>query len=403
MADQNNNDSDFEIDNEFVEDDSWPDDESAAEMPKKKKSGGMIVLLGGLIIIGAGAYYAKDILLPSTDVPAAPGAQTSQMESNPFAQNNMTADINGNDSRMAPQPENNPQAAVQDSIPQPVPVSENNMGMPGSTSDENMEIFGESSDDTDTGFPSDTDFESGTGFDASEDNSAPVQFGDRNNGMTAETPEFDQPTGAMPMENKAQENEISETGMAGMPENTDENGFAFDEDNIETVAEDRHVNESQAQKQVTAPAPEGAQAAASEEIEALNTRIENLEEELKTLQSLLKKQDPSQLEAQVAKLNRKINTLETNSSQKAVSASSRQTTATAKSQPRPRSTQQSSAPNWVLRSADSNAAWISVDGSNDIQKIVVGDTLEGLGEIRSIDFDRYQGWVVTGTKATITQ
>jgi polyhydroxyalkanoate synthesis regulator phasin len=191
--------------------------------------------------------------------------------------------------------------------------------------------------------------------------------------------------------------------MAGMPTDMDEGGLAFNEGDIETAPEDTPLSTYQTQKQATAPTPESEQDADNEEIEALNTRIKSLEKELKTLQSLLKKQDPSQLEEQVAKLNRKISTLEANSAQKSVSTPSRKATTSVKAQPKPRSTQQSSAPDWVLRSADSNAAWISVDGSNDIQKIVVGDTLEGLGEIRSIDFDRYQGWVVTGTKATITQ
>ncbi len=56
---------------------------------------------------------------------------------------------------------------------------------------------------------------------------------------------------------------------------------------------------------------------------------------------------------------------------------------------------------WVLRAATPDAAWVSAgSGSKDLRKVSVGDTLPGVGKIRSItqSGDR---WVVSGTSGTI--
>lgn len=392
MADHNNNDSDFEVDNEFIEDDSWPEEADATTAPpKKKKSGGMIVLIGGLIIIGAGAYYAKDILMPSADIPATPATETAQMNSNPYAQDYDTgADMatnagSGNDSQMAPRPEDSPQAA-----------------MPGSMPDEDMDIFGESSGSS-ANFPEDSDFPSDTDsdFDTGEANPADISFGGNDQDMPPETAEFDQAAPDMP----AVETEPMNSGAEDSPD-MPENDFAFGGNNIEESPEDSFPSDDQSQERettTTSPAPDEETVVANEEIEALNARIETLEDELKTLQSLLDNQNTSQLEKQVAKLNQKISTLEADPPQKSAESSSRKTAPAPKPKAQTSAAQQDSAPDWVLRSANSESAWVSVDGNNDMQKVTVGDTLEGLGEVRSIEFDRYQGWVVTGSESKLTQ
>ncbi len=57
---------------------------------------------------------------------------------------------------------------------------------------------------------------------------------------------------------------------------------------------------------------------------------------------------------------------------------------------------------WILRAAQPNAAWVSQTMQSQIQKIAVGDTLNGIGRVTSIT-NGSDGWVVVGTTGQIKQ
>ena len=57
---------------------------------------------------------------------------------------------------------------------------------------------------------------------------------------------------------------------------------------------------------------------------------------------------------------------------------------------------------WILRAAMPGSAMIGKPGSNDLQRVVVGDSISGLGRITSIS-DAGGRWVVKGTSGSIGQ
>lgn len=57
---------------------------------------------------------------------------------------------------------------------------------------------------------------------------------------------------------------------------------------------------------------------------------------------------------------------------------------------------------WELRAAQPGKAWVAQKGRDQLQPIVVGDVLSGIGRIKSISFDNQQ-WIVIGEKGQIRQ
>jgi len=57
---------------------------------------------------------------------------------------------------------------------------------------------------------------------------------------------------------------------------------------------------------------------------------------------------------------------------------------------------------WELRAAQPGKAWVSQKGRSELQPIIVGDTLSGIGRIESIEYVGNQ-WIVTGTQGFIKQ
>ncbi len=57
---------------------------------------------------------------------------------------------------------------------------------------------------------------------------------------------------------------------------------------------------------------------------------------------------------------------------------------------------------WELRAAQPGKAWVSQKGREDLQPIVIGDTLSGLGRITAISFNNNR-WIVTGQNGSIKQ
>jgi len=59
-------------------------------------------------------------------------------------------------------------------------------------------------------------------------------------------------------------------------------------------------------------------------------------------------------------------------------------------------------PKWELRAAQPGRAYIGIIGSNDVQVVETGDTLQGIGTVQSITLENGI-WVVKGTNGSIKQ
>ena len=57
---------------------------------------------------------------------------------------------------------------------------------------------------------------------------------------------------------------------------------------------------------------------------------------------------------------------------------------------------------WTLKGIAQNTAWIAKEGQTDITKVMVGDTVKGLGRIMSIGLENGV-WMIRGERGTITQ
>lgn len=80
----------------------------------------------------------------------------------------------------------------------------------------------------------------------------------------------------------------------------------------------------------------------------------------------------------------------------------RSTVELSKTQSRPESDRKSSSPRWEIRAIQPGVAWVAPPGGDDMQTVEVGDTLPGLGTIRSISV--VDGiWVIDGTKGRLQQ
>ena len=57
---------------------------------------------------------------------------------------------------------------------------------------------------------------------------------------------------------------------------------------------------------------------------------------------------------------------------------------------------------WELRAAQPGKAWVSKKGQSELQPVMVGDNLDGIGRIQSITYQKNQ-WIVTGSSGSIKQ
>lgn len=73
-----------------------------------------------------------------------------------------------------------------------------------------------------------------------------------------------------------------------------------------------------------------------------------------------------------------------------------------KAEPKKKVVKRAPAPSWELRAAQPGKAWVSKKGQKDMQPVVVGDSLSGIGRITNISYDG-QRWTVKGTSGQILQ
>ncbi len=153
-------------------------------------------------------------------------------------------------------------------------------------------------------------------------------------------------------------------------------------DKTDDASEEQQVQENPLEEQANKTASENT--AAQEEIDSLKEEIEALKEKLLQQQKETRLARRQQEEEQVRQQTQSAQT----SSQKP-----------------PAQRQASTAPvsgRWVLRAAQPGKAWVSRPGQRDMQSLVVGDTLSGIGRITDISFTNGR-WVVQGTKGRINQ
>lgn len=139
------------------------------------------------------------------------------------------------------------------------------------------------------------------------------------------------------------------------------------------------------------------------EIDALNRSIASLEQKVIELESTTKaqadalKQEKMKLSEATAKIQAKAKV----EAEKTVALPPK-TNRVKAAKPRNIQKKNIQKKSWVLRSAQPGKALISVEGSNDMRSIEVGDTLRPIGRVTSIS--PVDGrWVVQGTKGQINQ
>jgi len=125
-----------------------------------------------------------------------------------------------------------------------------------------------------------------------------------------------------------------------------------------------------------------------------NNVVEPLRKEL-----AVKDKKISSLQEEVESLQKQIATLKSESkkSQPAQTTEPAKKKATVKKKAPARSTVQ-----WELRAAQLGKAWVAQKGRDDLQPVVVGDILSGLGRIQDIAY-RDNKWIVIGSQGQIKQ
>lgn len=167
----------------------------------------------------------------------------------------------------------------------------------------------------------------------------------------------------------------------------------------------------------SAPAPaQNAEMVAK--LDQLLSRIDQLEGEVRTLKTAQPSGDVSALADSVAALEKKL------TEQAAAPKPARQAEehhevtqapapkpqvlgsgSPAAAQPRATSAvpqAAAAAPKWVLKGAQPGQAMVSKPGDSEMRSVVVGDSLPGIGTIRSIGYENGR-WSVVGTQGRITQ
>lgn len=164
-----------------------------------------------------------------------------------------------------------------------------------------------------------------------------------------------------------------------------------------TIVEDdmpAEVDYAPTNTQQSASVDSAALNALSAKLDTLLDRIENVEDSLDKV---------SKMEAQIRDLSSDVKALQNNRSTSRSTSSSSASRATA---PRTTTTAapkvERSAVKWTLKSAQPGQAMVAKQGSSDVISISVGQSLAGIGTIKSIAMENGR-WVVTGTSGKITQ
>lgn len=406
---------DFPEDDDFSDDD-WGDEDNDSDVEDAKPQGNgrskrsskiILPLAIGVVIVGAGGFYAMNTL--------GTGANTSQpipTESSDIASSDTGLDI------------------TEDSLPMPSPMASPIEEEPSLDYEENV------SEEEDIIFDT-----------ADEQSPAPDEragtFAD--NEVLTPMPglqETEQGT-AVPLESLGLDEE-SDISVDETDESVADINFTDDAESTVEPSEEIRADDTalSTPPELASDAPDTlsidtgsdviSSAEQSAEVAFDNTSTANTavnidtaqyEERINMLESNLTDKDQaiSELSAELAALKEQLSSKEAalkearnaledqrNAVQEARQSATEATTPkvapdSVKPSPKPQPTAQTEImPKWELRAAQPGRAYIGIIGSNDTQVIETGDTLQGIGRIKSIALE--DGiWVVKGANGTIKQ
>lgn len=133
----------------------------------------------------------------------------------------------------------------------------------------------------------------------------------------------------------------------------------------------------------SSPGVQGVSSAEQEKIAALEATVEGLKAELDSLRK-----------TSAASATPKPQILG--------SVAGEETRGSRPSRAKPRPTPREEAVSWVLKGAQPGQAMVAREGSSEMQTVVIGDTLPGVGRITDVAY-RDGRWIVEGTKGSIFQ
>lgn len=135
-------------------------------------------------------------------------------------------------------------------------------------------------------------------------------------------------------------------------------------------------------------------------LDLIVTRLDSMEGQIQEIKSSNNK-NIDEVSATLAELDQKVNKLQ--------SAPMKATPANKVAVNAPKKTVQKASPSpavakvsWELRAAQPGKAWVSRTGQKEMQAVMVGDNLEGIGRVNAISFNNGR-WLVQGSSGQIRQ
>ena len=166
----------------------------------------------------------------------------------------------------------------------------------------------------------------------------------------------------------------------------------------ETQTEPVMEEEAIVTQEETMPMDNSALTKITDRLQTIETQIEGIETKLDQKPAQPENEDIQKLNETVAALQKEIQRLKSEARKPTSKAgsSAKKTASAAKK------VVKTSAPQWELRAAQPGKAWVSQKGKSDLQPVVVGDILSGIGRIQSISYTQGK-WVVQATSGQIRQ
>lgn len=168
-----------------------------------------------------------------------------------------------------------------------------------------------------------------------------------------------------------------------------------------------------------APSAEKAPGATSDKAATLEKRIEALEKQVATLhEKSLTRKDLEELETSVGALQQRIaeekaaerqaaqqrgNHEDIQAAEPEKPKKARKAKVTQHRKEKKTPSRLTLSKRWVLKAAKPGTAWVAEKDSTSLRAVSVGDSLSGVGKIKSITKDSFGHWVVNGTSGRITQ
>lgn len=138
--------------------------------------------------------------------------------------------------------------------------------------------------------------------------------------------------------------------------------------------------------------------------DSLDTKLDSIIQRLESMDNKIEQIEMSN-NSQIKDIVADIESLKTNKSTRVASS---QPKSQSKPKPAPKKAVRKKAPrkastaSWELRAAQPGKAWVSKKGQSNMQPIVVGDNLSGIGRIQDITYTNGK-WIVRGNAGKITQ